>query len=296
MVDVNLIPTIRASLLVLHNGVGEQYAVHNGRPTIGSKAQLEEANCRFPDILHTSWTISTTLIENASEHITAFVKTITEPVECLASFTCIRSMLESCAIAAWLSDPAVDLMSRLSRAFALRYEGLEQQLKLVRCLGLSQAERDSVAKRIDAVENHAIQLGFKKVVDRNGKRCGIGERFPNTTSLISEVLKEEWLYRMLSAIAHGHAWAITQLAYKPVPQSAGIPQLPGTGKFITKTPNLEAFVLLGLAAITSIARPLLALHEYNGWDRQQLISLLESTCDSIGAKNTSRFWLHRPQS
>ena len=108
------------------------HADFGNMPAPGSPAVHEQAASPRPQSLVTAWSQSAQLIELGSEHITAFVKTITEPVEAFACLTCIRSMLEPCALASWLLDPRIDAHTRVGRTFALRHEGLEQQLKFIR--------------------------------------------------------------------------------------------------------------------------------------------------------------------
>ena len=57
------------------------------------------------------------------------VKTITEPMEPIACWTCIRSMLEPCARAAWMLDPSIDADTRIKRT-----TGWEVTLDLIRKL------------------------------------------------------------------------------------------------------------------------------------------------------------------
>src|SRR5262249_32723059 len=109
-------------------------------PVAGSAAAIERPTYARPQSPLTVAGIATLLIESVGEHVTAFVKTITEPVEPIACWTCVRSMLESASIAAWLFDPKIQAQKRAGRAYALRYEGPEEQVKVGRAANLQAGE------------------------------------------------------------------------------------------------------------------------------------------------------------
>lgn len=104
-------------------------------PKAGSVAALERSAYSRPESLHTVAGIGTLLMESVGEHVEGFVKTITEPVVPITAWTCVRSMMESASIAAWVLDPTIDVKTRVGRSFAHRYEGMEQELKLLKAMG-----------------------------------------------------------------------------------------------------------------------------------------------------------------
>ncbi len=74
--------------------------------------------------------ISLLLIEAGGEHLPAFVKTLSEPMEPIARWPCIRSMHGPCAPASWLLDPAIDADSRITRTFAETVDGMDAGLEV----------------------------------------------------------------------------------------------------------------------------------------------------------------------
>ena len=116
----------------------------DGDPVPGSQAATELAVYPRAESLYTVTAIGTMLLEFVAEHVSVLVKAMTEPVETIACWTCVRSMLESSAIAAWLFDPRIDAQKRVGRAYAYRYEGLEQQEKLGRAMGFPAPEMKKV--------------------------------------------------------------------------------------------------------------------------------------------------------
>ena len=102
------LPEMREALSRFCNEIRSFHADHGNDLTPGSPAVHEKAVSPRPESLVTAWCQAAQLIESGSEHVTAFVKTITEPMELIACWTCVRSMLESCALASWLLDPRIN--------------------------------------------------------------------------------------------------------------------------------------------------------------------------------------------
>jgi hypothetical protein len=247
----------------------------------------EQSAYARPESIVTAWSIASLLLEVGAEHVSAFVKTITEPVEAIASWTCVRSMLESCALAAWVVDPAIDAETRVKRTFAYRYEGLEQQIKFANAAALDASEIAKARNQMDKLESDAQSLGFLVLRDRNGKRIGVAIPMPSATELIGKVLDHEKMYRILSAVAHGHSWAITQLGFKQsaVSSLGGVPT-----QGLEKQISFLGMAMLSLCTATSFARPLWSQCRYFGWDKDRLEELFENVADRMQINLGPRFW------
>jgi len=85
------IASMREALSSFYDDVGSFTQDQGGRPAHGSQADTERATFPKPESLITTWSIATLLIESGGEHVTAFVKTITEPMEPIACWTCSPS-------------------------------------------------------------------------------------------------------------------------------------------------------------------------------------------------------------
>lgn len=131
---------LRDSLARLHDEAMQFVHDQGVDPMDGSIAATERATFPRPESLYSAATIGTMLLESVGEHVTTFIKTVTEPIEPIACWTCVRSMLESASIAAWLLDPRIDAVERVGRTFSYRYEGQEQQAKFGRAMGHSPAD------------------------------------------------------------------------------------------------------------------------------------------------------------
>src|SRR5262245_660335 len=123
------IVVLREALSSFHQSVKEYYEAQDRDPAPGSQAVAEQTAFPAPEPLITCWSSAECLLQSGYEHISLFIKAVTEPIEPIASWTCVRSMLESCALAAWLLDQTINGQSRVKRCFAHRYEGMTEQLK-----------------------------------------------------------------------------------------------------------------------------------------------------------------------
>jgi len=288
-VTVEYISQMREELLGYHQKAGRFIQSHGSVPAAGSQAFLEQTGYSRPQSILTAFALGTMLIEYGGEHLTAFVKTVTEPAEAMACWTCVRSMLESCALSAWLLDPAIEVRDRVQRVFALRFEGLEQQLKFGKAINQAPAQIAALEAHIDDVASDALSLGFPAVLDRHGRRIGIGQVMPNATNMIGAMLDEEIMYRMLSGVAHGHFWAISQLSMQPSNgddlEIGGVPAKP-----FEKTTDLKGIAILGVTAFKALSRPLWNQCRYFGWPALQLEELLENSADALKMTEQPRFW------
>lgn len=137
----------------------------------------------------------------------------------------------------------------------------------------------------------AVSLYYEPVVNSQYKRVGIGLRMPSATELIKLMLNEEESYRLLSAVAHGHSWAIRQLAFKAKGDdgrdlsAGGVP----VSNF-EKTVRVDYLAYLGLVAANAWAKPLWHQCLYFAWDKDRLTALLDSTFDKLHAAPGVRFW------
>ena len=286
---------MREALSRFYDEIRNFHADHGNDLAPGSPALNEKATSPHPESLITAWSMATMLIELGGQHVTAFVKTITVPVELIACLTCVRSMLEPCSLASWLLEPNINAHTRVGRVFAIRYEGMEQQLKYVQAAGGSNNDLQKIRDRIDKVEQDALNLSYNQVVNRKGKRIGIGEEMPSATDVIRLMLDEESRYRLLSAVTHGHGWAIRGLGFSPVPRGDRRPDVGGVPvTMFEKTLDVEKLAVFGLTVAKAFAKSVWYKCNYAGWDKEQLIGVLESTFDELPVQSSGRFW-HPPK-
>jgi len=287
-VDARQFLHLRDSLSHLRDTLA-QYAQPLGHsPQPGSKAEREIGTFIRAESVHTAQGQAWILLEVSADQLTAFVKTATDPMETIAPFTCVRSLLEAGALACWLLDPAIDVKRRISRSIALRYEGMAQQSRWAKSAGEDQSKAER--RRSDIIAD-AQRLGYLPINDRRGRPAGAGQRMPKVTDVIRDMLDEEAVYRLLSAVAHGHHWALQQLSFTRVPESDEISAHSGTKlSAITKTANVTGLAYMAIAAAGTFARTVWYQASYLGWDQTQLRLLLEAEFDQMGTSDAVRFW------
>jgi hypothetical protein len=263
----------------LHDDVGRFLAEHGRKPTPDSQVAAELRSYERPKSLLDAYSQGTMLVEVAGDHMMAFAKTATEPVQTTAPWTCVRSLIESCALAAWLLDPNIEPRTRVQRSFAFRFEGLSQQVKFLRSIGDEIASSKAIS-RIDEVEQAALRLGFSQVQDKNGKRVGIGQIMPSITEIIKRTLDKESPYRLLSAMAHAHPWALQQLSFQkteePKVYVSEDSREGGKMNLLEKHLAPVSVAYLCNEVVTAFSEPISYKCQIFGWDMKHLESAFDS--------------------
>ncbi len=259
-----------------------------------SQAQQELASTTQKELLETAFSQSGMLVEFASDVAATYAKSLTAPTQTIAPWTLARSVLESSALALWLTDSSIDEKVRLQRSFAFRNEGLVQQERFARSIK-QLALAESVHKRILEVERKAVKAGFKLLRDKKGKRTGIGLVMPSVTETVAQMLDREWLYRVLSGAAHGHFWALINLSFGLVGGADGAFKTRSASgvRVHQMEKSLSPESILGLSAevLRALSMSIWSRFCLFGWDRSGLEALMESLFDKIEVNNDqSRFW------
>ncbi|MFO8037529.1 MAG: hypothetical protein R6U57_12980 [Anaerolineales bacterium] len=263
-----------------------QYSIY---PEKGSQADNELKTFPRQESVHTAHSQGSSLIEVSADHIMALIKTITEPVQTVAPWVCLRSALESAALATWILDPSIDAHTRVQRSFALRYEGFTQQAKIARALKDTTFLK-KVEGRIDEVEELALSLGYKKVTNKNNKRIGIAQNMKPLTNIVRDSLSEEATYRYLSAITHANFWALQQVSFQEVDENdVDITLMPHT-KIIEKSMSPIIIAYLCSTAATVFSKPIWFKSKLFSWDLDQMRSILDSNFDVLDIDESKRIW------
>lgn len=156
----------------LIDGSGQLFNQYNNEPAINSQAALEQKNFPKPDSVVDVHCRGILSMEAAGDHLMGFVACLVEPAKTLAPATCVRGLLESCALAAWFLDPAIDAKTRVGRCFAFRYEGFVQQIKCSQVANRT-TEINRSRQRIIKVEQEAVALGYPRLLNKIDNRCFI---------------------------------------------------------------------------------------------------------------------------
>ena len=174
-----------------------QYDYH---PMPGSQAEKELSEFPRSESIGTAYSQGGILIEVAADFTYAVTKTLTEPAETIAPWACARGVLETSAISMWILDTDINAHERVKRSYAFRYEGLDQQKKFAQATR-GKVNPQTIIQRINEVEQIGLELGFNKVVNKKGKRTGLGQEMPAITEIVIKMLNKELDYRLLSGMA-----------------------------------------------------------------------------------------------
>ena len=279
---------IRCALTTLYGGVAPLRGEIDGDPVFGSPFARELSAAKRRESLGSARSIAAMLLEAGGEHMMAFVSSIRAPMLPIACWTSIRSMLEPCARAAWMLEPGIGAETRIKRTFAIRFDGMEQDLKFARAMNQPLG---AIKKQIEDVERDAVALGYPKLRDRRNRRIGIGMKMPLATEIVREVLDEEGAYRIFSAVEHGQTGTIRQLSYAAVPSSGSTLQVGGASATpFLKTVDPDRMAWLGVIAAKAFANSVWNEFTYAGWETDPLRKMFEKTFDLLEARQDVRFW------
>lgn len=269
----------------LHDKTADFFNSQGLEPKSDSPAAKELQAFKRPESLLTAYGQGTGLIEVAADHLIAVTKTLTEPAQTVAPWTTARVVLEASALSCWLLDTKITARVRVGRSLSFRYEGLIQQKKFVKAIGV---KTDDVNLRIEEVEAMAESLGFAKLRSKkSGDRTGIGQIMPSVTEIIRDTLQEEANYRLFSAMAHAHHWAYTQLSFKKAGETA---VMNNKVFFMEKHISLETVLWLCGVVARCLAQTIKHQCELFGWNTARLNIILDDAFHKIGIRPGSKLW------
>ncbi len=272
---------MRQAVVALHDEVAPFLDDSGTDPAAGSIAAKEQADASRTAQLTNAYIQGHFLLESAADHVSALTRLLVEPVETLAPWTCLRGSLEAAALSCWLLSRDIDSEERIARSFALRYEGLSQQLKLANARQ-ETALAIEISDGIKRIESVALVHGYKALVNKNGEHYGLAKRMPSITECIESILDREGEYRILSAVAHGHVWALTQLGFR-TPD----PSVPTS---LEKSMSNESAAWLLACAADTLAKPVWTHASLFGSDLRRLSDILESTYTQMELAKKRHFW------
>lgn len=258
----------------LHNETSRVLNALGREPMPGSQAEAELGSFQESEYVRDVYVQANILIECAADHLMAFTKTVTPPAATIAPWTSIRAVLESGALAAWLIDPSINVTERVQRSLAFRYDGMGQQVKYARLVGWTSV-LERVIVHIEDLEQSSIRLGYTPLVD-NGKRTGIGQVMPSTAEIIGATLNEEGTYRLSSAMAHTHQWAVSQI---------GFHRVHGDSLLLREKHLHPVFAAyLCVKGANAFAKPVWQKFCLFGWDTKELKEVFDSAFTNLRSR------------
>jgi hypothetical protein len=264
---------------------------HPYQPLLNSRVLIEANKFANKELVEDVFSRATLCFENAADHLLAFTDTLQQPAKTLSPYTCLRSFLESCAIALWLLDLNIDVKERIGRCFGYRYKEFKEQIKFFEADKTdpheAQTQVNSVKQRLAVVEAEAIDLGYPKYPSKSGIATGIAIRVPGIVDLIKMTLDKEAEYRLLSGVAHSYLWATRQIGFQviDVTDADGL-----KFKAVKKHAHPDA-ILFGITlAVPTYAKVFWVVGKQYGWDMQEIEGLLNQIFDDIGFPGNFRFW------
>jgi hypothetical protein len=279
-------------IIHLHDHVGEFINRYKNQALPNSRADLELNNFSRPKSLTTAYSQGEILIEVAADHLMAITKLLNEPAQTIAPWSCMRALIESCALGSWLLSSDIDAKTRVQRSLAFRYKGLIEQHKFLKIITTDEAIISKSTARIDEVVNITNNLGYPIVKDLRGGITAL--KMPDITTLVITELNEESLYRLSSAMIHDHAWALQQLSFRKV--GGDNFQFVDCSESNEKIHALERYLdfdtvtFICKKAVKIFYKPVWYQCQLFGWEYNQLVILFENALNSLSSGD-----LHDPQ-
>ena len=109
-------------------------------------------------------------------------------------------------------------------------------------------------------------------------------KMPSATQLIIDIFDDENSYRLLSAMAHGHFWAL-MIGVKVI-EDDGKSTYVKTKKHVSPS----AVGYLSARAVRAFAKAIWYRSRQLGWDLPRLAAILEKSFDVMRIRDSERFW------
>lgn len=256
-------------------------------PAKPSFAYLEEEVSQKPESTRTAFYTALLLHDLAVEHARLFLRGLDEKLP-LAVCSSVRVVLENTALALWLLDLGIGAPQRICRVFRYRYRGLDQQRRIRVDRG---KDTRAIEAKIRRLGQEATNLGV-----RVGEKRGLPTlaRLPAYTDLIAKRDKPFGvLYRVLSAIQHGHDWAIREWCYELGERTA---DTEGVANAETKKVVHPQYMALASSSIVvDLSSLVLQMAAFMGWDIDLYYRLVEGDATAVVRSSVSVWQKEDPE-
>lgn len=185
---------------------------HGFEPKPGSISSEELESFQPPLSLKTAYSQGHAFVEVAFDQLMAFTRTLKEPIQTIAPFTCSRSVLESCSLAVWLLNNEITAEERVKRSLSFRFEGMVQSKKLANS-SISENGIEITDIQTNKIIKIAQDMSYPIFRNKKNKIIGVATHMPSITDLAKNILNKEYEYRLLSAVAHAHNFALIQTSF-----------------------------------------------------------------------------------
>ena len=287
-ISMNELDALCSALENIVKDIGRSMDEYRHEPATGSIAAKELTALSDPTPVKTAFSQGVQRLVAAGDHCYALERVLRPSAQSHAPWTIARGVLEASSVAKWLLDPSLDTNTRLSRSMSLRLFSLREQKKFAnttldqrpeasRFLGNVSSHAED---RIEQVVSQAKRLGIREKRDAKDRLLGFGEGRPNKVNLTQQVFRDAWVYRMLSGVAHGEAWATMSLTMRRVSERNAVTQ--------HLTPEAVRFLII--KCIDWFAQAVWDYFALNGWDLQKLATSLEENYGLADIDPRLRFW------
>jgi hypothetical protein len=138
-------------------------------------------------------------------------------------------------------------------------------------------EEKRIIEQLKKVEQIGLNLDVAKIkVIRGRKQVVFNLPMPPETEIISSMLDSEANYRLLSAMVHGHSWALQPLSFSKVGETREI-FTNIQGKSVEKHLDYSHVGSLCMISITSLSHAILMKFKLFGWNARPMAIAIDKT-------------------
>ncbi|MBN8691326.1 MAG: hypothetical protein J0L72_11155 [Armatimonadetes bacterium] len=246
-----------------------------------SSSMAEDCISQSAKYLPLNYCMSIQCLVCAVDHFYGALKAYSFPSNVYAACTCTRGCLEASALAIYFSDTSVSPIQRMARQYSWRINGLSQATSTLFALEDRAGDAELVHERIAQITAEAASFGFhfdKALAASPEHRL----RKMKITELVKSQLRMEANYRILSAVAHSHNWALIQVGMNISGEGA---QSFGN---LTVKPEYFSFNLRTL--VRSIGLANLTVSHYRDADTRVIVNCLEQATRAGLLVEADQFW------
>jgi hypothetical protein len=147
-----------------------------------------------------------------SDHFASIHKLLQPPLSIFGQAVLARSIFESAGFGFWMTDPGIDVRTRVARAYSIFWEAARTHLREARKHGA--AEEAAAQAHFDSIKARIAELGFNTAKVNNKwiiVECGA---MPTKTSWVEELfagdLQHDYtkIYSPYSGVTHGEITAL----------------------------------------------------------------------------------------
>ena len=257
---------------------------HGHLPVDGSAGQMDRALADELDAHSDPIAHSQFLLGNASDHMEAMRRSIEGKTLTFSPLSIPRSIFETTATAAWITDIAISPLERFARNSTLLLANADEQIKLIDASEMRSAQvragRERTVNRRREIEGAVGKTAVVERRNKSGKVISFVAGNVSITGRIEAAFGKSIYYRLLSTGAHHPLSLMGDMIQAPT-------AIEGFSELL---PDLKKVYWVIGRSLDWYAQAWWRRWILLGWPTAEITELLERTYDSMAVGESGRFW------